>query len=369
MKSKLPVHLMQSRRIENKPSAFALANDAERIAGTMPATANAAHSGRIYTLANESGVLANDSYFADAFYSQPLTIYAVDYKDPSIDDALDAILPAVPAPGELFEYEIFENPQEFLADTDDTRALNAEFKLIEYYGAKTQGKVLNRGLALVVDLDRVKTEVGWAEKRTGKILRRLKRSELLRGINALVSAAGAAVKLNAGRTALTAGNLVWDTNADPDLDVRQMLTIYADTLGFKPNTVYYDDNAWQQRVFALRGNANAGKFVTGNMTEAELAAWLGVDKVVIGKQRYQTTRTTKSRMASGAVICYQADAEPSIEDPSVIKRFTLPTASGGPFRVYQQQLSSKRVLISVEHYSNVLQTATIGAFRANVVAA
>lgn len=358
---------MQSRRIET-PKFASLSNDGDRIRGVMPSNALAAQSGQIYALSNEQGNLANDSYFADAFYSEPLTIYAVDYVDPKIDGALESILPAVNAPGELFEYEIFENPLEFQVDTDDSRALNAEFKQIEYYGSKTQGKVLNRGLAMIVDLDRVKTEVGWAEKRTGKILRRLKRSELLRGVTTLVAAAGTAVKLNAGRTALTAGNTAWDTNADPDLDLRQALEIYADTLGFKPNTVYFDANAWQQRLLALRGNANAAKWTSANMTLAELAAWLGVEKVVIGEQRYQVTKTTKARMAPSAVICYESQDEPSIEDPSVVKRFTLPTASGGPFRVYQQQLSSKRVLLSVEHYSNVLQTATIGAFRLNITA-
>jgi len=358
---------MRSRRIE-KPRT--LVNDREdRLHGVMPADVRMAKSGVIIPLGNEAGSLSNDSYFADAFFSEPLTIYAVDYVDKKIDDALELMLPSVPAPNELFEYEVFENPQEFQIDTDDSRPLNADFKLIEYYGTKTQGKVLNRGLAMVVDLDRVKTEVGWAEKRTSKILRRLKRSELLRGINVLLTAAGSAVKLNSGRTALEAGNSTWDTNADPDLDTSQALEIYADTLGFRPNTVYYDANAWQQRLLALRGNSNAGKFVSANMSTTELAAWLRVDKVIIGEQRYQTSLTAKSRMAAGAVICYQSQDSPSIEDPSVVKRFTLPTASGGPFRVYQQQLSSKRVLLSVEHYSNVIQTATIGAFRMAIVAA
>ena len=369
MKKSIP-SVLAPRPIVAPKMHFALGNEGgERFGGILPADLNHARSGVMYGLGNEAGSLSNDSFFADAFFSEPLTIYAVDYKDSKIDGAVEALLPAVPASGELFEYEVFQNPQEFMIDTDDARALNAEFKVIEFYGTKQQGKVFNRGLAMIVDLDRVKQEVAWAEKRTGKILRRLKRSELLRGTNVLLTAAGSAVKLNAGRTALTAGNTVWDTNADPDIDLSQSLTIYADTLGFKPNRVYFDAVAWEQRKVALRGNANAGKFVTGNMTPVELAAWLGIDEVLIGEQRYQTTLTTKSRMAPGAVIAFYGDSAPSVEDPSVIKRFTLPTASGGPYRVYQQQLSSKRVLISVEHYSNVIQTATIGAFRMNIVGA
>lgn len=366
---KIPQILMP-RRIQAPSTDYRLSNEAgERFGGVMPSNLTQCQSGVLYALSNEGGNLANDSYFADAFYSEPLTIYAVDYRDPKIDGALEALLPQVPAPGELFEYEVFQNPLEFQVDADDERALNKEFKVIEYYGGKQTGKVLNRGLALIIDLDRVKSEVGWAEKRTGKILRRLKRSELLRGTNVLLSAAGTPVKLNTARTGFTPGNTVWGTTADPDLDVSQSLQIYADTLGFKPNRVFYDAVAWEQRKYALRGNDNAAKFSTAGMTQAELAAWLGVDEVLIGEQRYQVTKTTKARMAPGAVICFCADEQPSIEDPSVVKRFTLPTASGGPFRVYQQQLSSKRVLLSVEHYSNVLQTATIGAFRLNIVAA
>ena len=369
MKTKIPAVYMP-RPIVAPKMHFALGNEgSERFGGMMPADMNRVRSGVLYALGNEVGSLSNDSFFADAFFSEPLTIYAVDYKDPKIDGALEALLPAVPAPGELFEYEVFQNPQEFMIDTDDQRALNAEFKEIEFYGTKQQGKVYNRGLAMIVDLDRVKQEAAWAEKRTGKILRRLKRSELLRGTNTLVTAAGAAVTLNAARTALTAGNTTWGTTADPDMDVSQALTIYADTLGFKPNRVFFDAVAWEQRKACLRANANAAKFSTAGMTPAELAAWLGIDEVLIGEQRYQTTLTAKSRMAPGKVIAFYGDSAPSVEDPSVVKRFTLPTASGGPYRVYQQQLSSKRVLISVEHYSNVIQTATIGAFCMNIIAA
>lgn len=371
MKNRLPPWLMQSHRIEEQKIGgrmVGLGNETERFGGLFPASHNQARSGILYGLSNEQGTLSNDSFFADAFYSEPLTIYAVDYEDPKIDGMLEAFLPMVPAPGELFEYEVFENPLEFQVDTDDARALNSEFKQIEYYGTKVTGKVLNRGLALIIDLDRVKTEVGWAEKRTGKILRRLKRSELLRGTNVLLNAAGQPVTLNATNTALVAGTTSWNVNTDPDMNISQALTIYADTLGFKPNKVFYDAVAWEQRKYALRGNNNAAKFSTAGMTPAELAAWLGVDEVLIGEQRYQVTRTTKSRMAPGQVVAYYADDSPSIEDPSVVKRFTLPTASGGPFRVYQQQLSSKRVLLSVEHYSNVIATATIGAFRFNITA-
>ena len=365
--TKFPKHLLPGRFVEAAKPAVTLANEGERLGGVLP-EARQASIGRIYSLSNSAGVLVNDSYSADAWFSAPLTTYAVDYKDPTIDGALEALLPQVNAPGRLFQYSIFENPLEFQVDTDDARGLNEDFKLIVHYGGKTTGEVLNRGLAMYVDLDSTAQEPMWAEKRTGKILRRLKRSELLRGINTLVSAAGAAVKLNAARTALEAGNTVWNTSADPDADIKQALTIYADTLGFKPNRLFYDAVAWDNRFVALRGNDNAAKFSTAAYTPEQLAPVLGVASITVGESRYQTSKTAKSRMAPGAVIAFYGDDQPSVEDASVVKRFTLPTASGGPFRVYQQQLGMKRVLMAVEHYSNTLQTATIGAFRLNVVA-
>jgi hypothetical protein len=321
----------------------------------MLQSVNAAMPERIYSLSNQAvgGTLSNDSLFVESFFQEPLTIYAVGYKDPYIDDALEAILPAVPATPR-FEYAFFKNPQEFLIDVDDVRAVNEEFKQVKYESTKLLGKTLNKGLAMVIDLDAVSTEPAWAEKRVAKLLRRLKRSELLRGINILLTAAG------------SASNKTWDSSADPDADVLSAVTNYGDTLGFNVNRVLYDVGAWTKRFTSLRGNANAAKFATAGLTEAQLAPVVGVDEIIVLKQRYQSTATAKARMATNKVIGFYAEQQPGLEDPSVVKRFTSPTMSGGPFRVYQQQLSAKRVLLSVEHYSNVLPTSSIGAFALNI---
>jgi hypothetical protein len=48
------------------------------------------------------------------------------------------------------------------------------------------------------------------------------------------------------------------------------------------------------------------------------------------------------------------------EDPSNIKRFYSMTDSGGPWRVYVQQVTSKLVDITVEHYELIKVTSLLG---------
>ena len=48
------------------------------------------------------------------------------------------------------------------------------------------------------------------------------------------------------------------------------------------------------------------------------------------------------------------------EDPTSAKRFWSAVEGGGKFRVYEQQVSAKMIDLTVEHYSNVLVTSTVG---------
>jgi hypothetical protein len=50
---------------------------------------------------------------------------------------------------------------------------------------------------------------------------------------------------------------------------------------------------------------------------------------------------------------------PGKDEPDNLKRFITPTESGGPFRVYLEE-HSKYTDISVEHYSTVIVTSTLG---------
>ena len=48
------------------------------------------------------------------------------------------------------------------------------------------------------------------------------------------------------------------------------------------------------------------------------------------------------------------------DDPSHAKRFWTAVEGGGKYRVYEQQMSAKLIDLTVEHYSNVSLTSTLG---------
>ena len=100
---------------------------------------------------------------------------------------------------------------------------------------------------------------------------------------------------------------------------------------------------------------------------------LGVDQVYVSKERYASTKALKSQVVGNLVLMFTAMAGQDIEDPSNVKRFvsappnvfSADTSQSRPtggldLNVYMHQLSAKKVEISVEHYSNVILTSSLG---------
>ena len=176
-------------------------------------TANAGLAQRLYTdsqvVSHAVGefrhgriTTANESLFAQANFSEPMTNYAVNWTDPEGYDALiEFIAPNFQAPGDLFEYTIWDNAEAFLSDGtyDDLRAINAEFKTVDYNQTKEFAQIGNRGLRIELDYDRIKHQPNWQQIYTGQLLRRLKRNQARRAA-AIAIAAGTAVSFvwNAG---------------------------------------------------------------------------------------------------------------------------------------------------------------------------
>lgn len=291
--------------------------------------------------------LANEARFTETYFSEPLTTYAVGFKDPSdLDASLEFYSPRV-ATTRRFEFKKAVNAEEFYSETDDLRATGADFKRVEYTGTTVNEKTLNKGLTVRVDLDNVTP--GWENRTTAKLLRRLKRNELRRAI-ALLSAA-------ATNTAKT-----WDTTAgkDPDQDVLGDLVTAGDSSGISPNRVGYGLTAWQKRVLSHRAQDTAGGYASAGMTPQQVAAFLGVDGVMVSKERYATSASAKAQIVANLVLMFAAMSGSDAEDPSNIKRFVSAVEGGGDVRVYQQQVSAKLVDLTVEHYSNIIITSTLG---------
>ncbi len=293
-------------------------------------------------------VAANSSLFTESFFSEPLTNYAVGWRDSNdIEATLQFFAPEVRVPRK-FEYAETSNPEEFYSEDNDERALRGDFGTVEYTRLKTNAKTANRGLKICVDLDEVADQTDWQKQYAAKLLRRLRRNSLRRAI-ALLSAA-------ATNTAKT-----WDTTAgkDPDQDVVSDIVTATTSSGVRPNRVGYGDTAWSKRFLAHRAQTSAGGFASAGLTYEQLAAILNVDQVLVSRERY-STGGSKSEVLGNLVLMFMALDGADTEDPSNIKRFVSPCEGGGPVRVYERQITSKLYEIVVEHYELTKITSTLG---------
>lgn len=294
-------------------------------------------------------VLANEARFTEQFYSEPLTTFGIGFRDPNdIEGMLEFVAPRVPT-GRRFEFKKASNSEEFYSESDDVRAIGSDFKRVEYTGESVNEKTHNKGLTYRADLDQYAGQPNWREIITGRLIRRIFRNDLRRAI-AVLSAA-------ASNTANT-----WDTTAlkDPDMDLLTALLAAVNSSGIRPNRVLFGDTAWTKRLLALRAQNLKGQGNSSTMTPSELAGFLGVDEVRISRERYTSTKTAKAEVVSNLVLSFFAEAGQSPDESSNIKRFVSACEGGGFLRVYEQQISAKLVDITVEHYSNIVITATLG---------
>jgi len=320
-------------------------------------------SGFMNTNPRLAAIFANDSQFLETFYSEPLTNFTTGWRDPNdIEATLQFFAPAVPV-GRRFEWKAANNAEEFMSElVDDQRAIGADFKSVKYTGTDVNDKTLNRGLTLIVDLDNVSdTGVGagqvpgWQQNAVAKLTRRLYRNSYRRALAAISAAA-------------VNNNLVWAPQpvnpgvvpVNPDMDVVADLVAQTNITGIRNNRVAYGDTAalYRQQAYGAQNNP-AGYLGYGTNPEAALAAALGVDKVYVSRERYQSGATAKSEILGAKVYSFYAQDNVDTEDPSNIKRFVSTfdgEQGGGLFRVYVQQISSKLVAITVEFYEKIVIT-------------
>jgi hypothetical protein len=335
-------------------------SNASRIAAMMVAAGMDLSSARIYgqegilpagsALAHEGIALANDTQFVESNYSRPLTTYVVGWADNSdLMSELDFLFPPVQVP-RRFSYKSATNAEEFLEDSadEDIREIGSEFKYVkDYTSSEVNAATLNKGLTIKIDLDRVADQANWREIYTARLMGRLLRAELRRGL-ALINAAS----VNTAKT--------WGSSADPDQDVMTQITNAADISGVKPNRVYYGESAWTLRRTSFRQQNTAGGFAGASLNETELASYLGVDRVLQSGSRYQSSASAKTQFGGSRVFLFNAMDGASERDASNAKRFWTPCTDGTMVRVYEQQVSAKIYQITVEHYSLPRITSTLG---------
>lgn len=294
--------------------------------------------------------LANEARFNSAFYSEEATNYIVGWRDSSnIQETLDFLFPPVLV-GRRFEWKKAENAEQFLSETDDVRAIGSDFKHVEYKGSTVQDKTVNKGLTIVVDKDDTIAQLpGFENVIAARLKQRLLRNDLRRGITAASTAATDVAK-------------TWNTTAgkDPDQDMLEQANLTADDSGVRASRLLMGETAWAKRVMAHRAQASAGGFGSADKTLDEVVAWLGMRKGMLSRERYQNAAATKAKIVPDIALFFYTDDNLSAEDPSNTKRFWSPVEGGGEWRVYIEPVGSKFIQITVEHYSNLVITSSLG---------
>ena len=297
-----------------------------------------------------SKALGNEERFTAAYYSEPLTQYAVGWTDAeNLQALLDFIAPRVPV-GRRFEYKLAVNAEAFLSEQDDDRAIGGEFKRIEYRATSATSKTNNRGLTYRVDLDEEGAGILTEELIVARLLQRLRRNQVRRCLTALLAAV----------TADTARKWTAAATTNPNEDLRTAsLACLADS-GLWPNRVLFDAQAWASRANGQAPLLTAGSLAAYLQTPQTVADFVAIDQAMLLKAVYQNAAATKALLMSNRVIVFQGQDAPSRDDPTNVKRFVTPVGDGD-FRVYRQPVGAKFVDISVEYYDMVVGTATVGA--------
>jgi hypothetical protein len=301
----------------------------------------------------QSGVImaANDANFDSAHLSEPLTEFIADTPD---DDGLDVLLeqacPSVPV-GRAFTYRKHESAEQFQAaiNDEDIREIGGDFATIKLTGTQVNGRTHNKGLTIILDNDQGGEDSAMQQRAITNLRNRLLRTELYR-LEAL---------LEANDTATTPNWGVSNTAADPDGDLMSAINLGGDARGIDCNTVLYGGGAWVTRFLSLGIGSNAARHQTRNLTPDQLRDLMQVERLVLAKFRRQSAAATKAKIVGDKVYAYHTKAGAMQNDPSNVKRFVTPVPGGGMFRIYVEPVL-KRTKVTVEHYSSIDLTSSLG---------
>jgi hypothetical protein len=302
--------------------------------------------------------LANESVFTQQYFDEPLTNYAVGWRDPNnIEETLEFFAPSVPVP-RRFTYKSWTNVEEFLSEGtyDDLRAIGGEFPTVKYTGTEVNARTDNRGLRIRVDLDEIADPnsalAGGLPAYQARIVEKLKRRILRNSLRRAVTLLSAGAVVTAKTWNGTAGQ-------DPDNDVLQQLVSAATQSGIRPNRVAWGDTAWSKRVLTHRAQNDAGGYASAGLTPEQVGMFL-MAQAYVSRERFSAAGAGLAEIVGNLVFMFYALEGQDTEDPSNIKRFYSVTDSGGPWRVYVQQVTSKLVDITVEHYELIKVTSLLG---------
>ena len=296
-------------------------------------------------------VLANEAAFNATFFSQPLTDFAVGYKQDAkkVDDLLAFMAPKVRTTRK-FQYKVANNADAFavIADDADVRALGGQFKTVGTSGDIVDSHTVSKGLSTLVDRDDLEENPNALEEKVAWLMLLLKRADALRAWTILANAA-----TNTAKT--------WSAAAGtPDQDVLEKIDAAGDSLGFNPNRALYGSTAWQKRLLCLGSKNTAGGFAGYSLTPDALAQFLALEKVQVSSERY-TSGSGKAKIVSANIVTLFTGADSaSTEDASNVKTFWSPAMGGGEYAVFKDETQAEYVKVTVMHKSQIVLTNSLG---------
>lgn len=295
---------------------------------------------------------ANDANFDAAHLSEPMNEFILGAPDDEgLLEALELIAPSIPC-GRSFTYRAHDTKEQYQtdsADDGDIREIGGDFGKVRMTGTQADGRTDNKGLTMVLDNDQGGEEAAVQQRAVTNLRNRLLRSDIRRTLVSL-DAVDTDVAYNLGPA---------NAAADIDGQIITDLDTGGDARGVDGNVVIFGKSAGIKRTVSYRRQDTAGaRSSLAATSSAELAALLNVDTVVTLPFRYQSTSSAKAKIAGDVVFSYHAKKGAMPNDPSNIKRFVTMTPSG-MFRVYIQA-ALKRTLVTVEHYSRIITTSSLG---------
>lgn len=328
------------------------------LANAICAALNIQPAANIASAAHGTVVLANDSLFSQATYQQEITTGAIGYADPNrnrLTQLLNFLAPKRPGPRNAL-VTVFDETEPF--ETVDPEKVKREMlgdfhNLKQRTSTKVARKLVNRGLSVVLDKDQLKDKPDWQNMHTMWLTDLLTRASILEVVALYEAFAPAA-------------NAIWDTLANPDLDVKSTnIQVLAAATGFKANRAAYGENVTLLRQLAYEGQNNPGAYNrAGLLSDEQIATGCGLDRVYTNVERYNNNGS-KDTFLGDKVLLFTAQDRESPEDNSNVVRHVSNTDFGGEIAVYVQEML-KKFIITVENYELFAVQHTSGAAIFNV---
>jgi len=296
--------------------------------------------------------LANDSLFSQATYQQEITTFGIGYADPNrnrLMQLLEVLAPTRTGPRNAI-VTVYDETEPF--ETVDPKKVKREIlgdfaEVKQRTSSKTTVKVPNRGLTIV--LDQIEEKPNWEQMHVSWLMDLLTRASLLEVIAIY-------------RAFAPAAPVVWDALANPDLDVKSTnIQIIAPVTGFKSNRAAIGEYAALLRQLAYEDKNNPAGFAgAGALTDEQIAARMGLDRVLTNVERYNNNGSKDTFLGSDVLIFNGMDSESPEDISNVVRHVANTNISGGKYAVYIDR-RLKKTFITVENYEKFNTQHTGGA--------